>query len=324
MIAENEDELREDVRRRFAAWRADAVRPRKYALLVADYYGDYYCEGDDPLPGRELVRWVAKSADRPLTDAEREAAAGCAERWERWTMRKQVGKCSIYDLFLHEPVLSLRAALFDPVPVAERLLDTECGNSITLRIMECLRPADWVWPAPDWTPPPEVVAWARRIGEQGAFGDLPILADLLEDHGCPDRPLLDHCRQARHCRGCAALDRILGVEREDSAPHLRFHGMNELEGRVWWYTHHFEVGVVGGRFLSDVRPPSVSRHHAVVSPHSNGWRLADAGSTNGTRLNGTPLGVRVAGPLRAGDALQFGSAAVRVAFAAPCVREGES
>jgi hypothetical protein len=317
VIAENEDELREKVRQRFAAWRAGAVRPRKYALLVADYYGDYYCEGDDPLPGRELVRWVIRSADRTLTDAERDTALGCAERWERWAMRKQVSKCSIYDVLLHDPVLNLRAALLDPIQVVERLLDTHYGNSITLRIMECLRPAGWAWSAPDWTPAPEVVAWAQRIYEQGLFSELPILADLLEDHDCPDRALLDHCRNHhRHCRGCAALDRILGVEQKESAPLLRLRGLNELEGRVWWYSDPFEVGVIEGRFLSDVRPQSVSRRHAAVSCDGSGWRVADVGSTNGSWLNGNPLGVQTAGPLLEGDTLQFGSAAVRVAFAA--------
>lgn len=47
--------------------------------------------------------------------------------------------------------------------------------------------------------------------EGRAFADLPILADMLEDGGCPTRPLLDHCRSGgNHFRGCAAADRILG------------------------------------------------------------------------------------------------------------------
>ncbi len=190
--------------------------------------------------------------------------------------------------------------------------------------MECLRPATWLRAAPDWTPPPVAVGWARRVSDRRDVADLPVLADLLEDAGCTDRPLLDHCRtQGCHRRGCAALDRILGVERADAAPHLRLTGLNELEGRVWRFSDPFEAGLTGGRFLSDVRPGSVSRRHAAVTRDGAGWWLADVTSTNGSWLNGTRLGVEPAGPLRRGDTLQFGSAAVRVVFAAPGgVREG--
>jgi hypothetical protein len=54
---------------------------------------------------------------------------------------------------------------------------------------------------------------ARAIYEDGHFHDLPILADALEDAGCDDQHLLDHCRgQAVHVRGCWVIDAILGKE----------------------------------------------------------------------------------------------------------------
>jgi hypothetical protein len=52
---------------------------------------------------------------------------------------------------------------------------------------------------------------ARRIYEDRAFHDLPILADALEDAGCTDAAILDHCRQpGGHARGCWVVDLILG------------------------------------------------------------------------------------------------------------------
>jgi hypothetical protein len=56
-----------------------------------------------------------------------------------------------------------------------------------------------------------VPAVARRVFEDRAFHDLPILADALEDAGCADAAVLAHCRSGgEHVRGCWAVDLILG------------------------------------------------------------------------------------------------------------------
>jgi pSer/pThr/pTyr-binding forkhead associated (FHA) protein len=47
--------------------------------------------------------------------------------------------------------------------------------------------------------------------------------------------------------------------------------------------------------------PAVSARHAEVRREGRDWYLCDLGSTNGTRLNGTPLSVRVPRLLRTGD-----------------------
>ena len=52
---------------------------------------------------------------------------------------------------------------------------------------------------------------ARTIYDEEAFDRLPILADALEDAGCTDRDILDHCRQpGEHVRGCWVVDLVLG------------------------------------------------------------------------------------------------------------------
>jgi hypothetical protein len=57
----------------------------------------------------------------------------------------------------------------------------------------------------------DVVALARGIYEEKAFDRMPILADALQDAGCDDVNVLDHCREPReHVRGCWVLDRLLG------------------------------------------------------------------------------------------------------------------
>jgi hypothetical protein len=54
---------------------------------------------------------------------------------------------------------------------------------------------------------------ARAIYEERCFEDLPILGDALEEAGCTNVDILNHCRQhGEHVRGCLALDLILGKE----------------------------------------------------------------------------------------------------------------
>ena len=57
------------------------------------------------------------------------------------------------------------------------------------------------------------VALARYAYDAGEFGALPILADALQDAGCDNDDVLNHCRgEAAHVRGCWVLDAILGTE----------------------------------------------------------------------------------------------------------------
>ncbi len=56
-----------------------------------------------------------------------------------------------------------------------------------------------------------VVNMAQAIYGDRAFDRLPVLADALEEEGCQDRAILDHCRsEGLHVRGCWAIDLLLG------------------------------------------------------------------------------------------------------------------
>jgi hypothetical protein len=53
----------------------------------------------------------------------------------------------------------------------------------------------------------EVVRLAESISDEGAFEELPVLADALEEEGCDDAAVLGHLRGGgRHVRGCWAVD----------------------------------------------------------------------------------------------------------------------
>ena len=60
---------------------------------------------------------------------------------------------------------------------------------------------------------PEPVALAQSIYDSRAFDRMPELADALEEAGCENREILDHCRSTgEHVRGCWVVDLILGKE----------------------------------------------------------------------------------------------------------------
>ncbi len=55
------------------------------------------------------------------------------------------------------------------------------------------------------------VALASQMYESRDFSPMPILADALQDAGCEDAAVLDHCRgPGPHARGCWVVDMLLG------------------------------------------------------------------------------------------------------------------
>ncbi len=58
----------------------------------------------------------------------------------------------------------------------------------------------------------------------------------------------------------------------------------------------------------------VSRHHARVMRHDNGFAVADVGSTNGTYVNGHAVPYNQPVPLNNGDTLSFGALNTQVAI----------
>ncbi|MDY3554231.1 hypothetical protein R5W24_003350 [Gemmata sp. JC717] len=69
----------------------------------------------------------------------------------------------------------------------------------------CPVTADPTWRTSD------VLALATGTYGERAFDRMPILADALQDAGCDNPEVLDHCRgPGPHVRGCHVLDLILG------------------------------------------------------------------------------------------------------------------
>jgi hypothetical protein len=62
---------------------------------------------------------------------------------------------------------------------------------------------------PAWRTDTAVVL-ARQMYDSRDFGAMPILADALQDAGCEDEQVLNHCREpGPHARGCWVCDAVL-------------------------------------------------------------------------------------------------------------------
>jgi hypothetical protein len=90
-------------------------------------------------------------------------------------------------------------------PAAERLAQCELLRDLFDTLYYWLTAID-----PSWRRP-LVLAMARTIYDEHSFDDVPILADALEEAGCEDETMLEHCRsRGLHARGCWVIDALLG------------------------------------------------------------------------------------------------------------------
>ena len=79
-----------------------------------------------------------------------------------------------------------------------------------LRLVAFSDPLHYVFFQPGWLTS-TVLALATGIYDDRAFDRMPILADALQDAGCDNADILDHCRgSGPHVRGCWVVDMLLG------------------------------------------------------------------------------------------------------------------
>jgi hypothetical protein len=104
--------------------------------------------------------------------------------------------------------------LLDLLPRVRRLVPGPAGTAAQCRLLREIvgNPFRPVRVNPAW------LCWgdgivrqlAWGVYEEGVFERLPILGDALEEAGCTDRSLLDHCREpGPHVRGCWIVDLVL-------------------------------------------------------------------------------------------------------------------
>jgi hypothetical protein len=123
-----------------------------------------------------------------------------------------IGCCTLIDLDPFPAVCSyiLRALEFS-TRATERETVRRSESIVQCHLLRCIsgNPFRSVSFDPIWLTS-TVVALARGIYDERAFDRMPILADALQDAGCEDATILDHCRgPGPHVRGCWVVDLIL-------------------------------------------------------------------------------------------------------------------
>jgi protein phosphatase len=110
-------------------------------------------------------------------------------------------------------LLDISRANPDPQACADHLVERALGrgsrDNVTVVVADFLS----VRMHPDWLTWNDgaIVQLARALDETQEFDGMPILADALEDAGCTDTAILEHCRgPGPHVRGCWVVDLILG------------------------------------------------------------------------------------------------------------------
>jgi hypothetical protein len=98
-----------------------------------------------------------------------------------------------------------------PIPLRGRLLDEGGVREhfpALWRLLHDPPPIDPVWLS--WQGG-ALLRLARAIEQERRWADLPVLADALEEAGCGERLILDHCRAAgRHARTCWVINFLTG------------------------------------------------------------------------------------------------------------------
>jgi hypothetical protein len=153
-----------------------------------------------------------KSVNIPNIDVQIGGTLTTAENWasnaiyyligenpNNWTL-EQTAKCVVCALRDKEVgKLSYMSLTDHYTNMCNNYLKDICGT-----VMDSLEPI------PDNWKTNSVLGLAKEIYENYDFALLPILADNLEDVGCTNKSILQHCRdQDLHVKGCWLIDMIL-------------------------------------------------------------------------------------------------------------------
>jgi hypothetical protein len=167
----------------------------------AVHVAEKFCDGLAAANELEQAHYEATKAAFDLDEANRLSAQASPELAH--------AHAPIFATFL---VCGSHAAAFTPA-----LTYNSKVESITKRISQCElikeifgNPFRPISTDPRWLTP-AIRERVRNIYDERRFDLMPELASMLENQGCDNADILDHCRRrADHVRGCWVLDLILG------------------------------------------------------------------------------------------------------------------
>lgn len=179
-------------------------------------------------PARRAIEVAERFADGGATEFERvevqEAAAqlsgSVAFAAAYWTIWSDVrGNHTSGAIYCYPLVIDAMEELALKDRAARRRVRAKekARAAASLRLSELIRdiignPFRPVTFPPKWKTT-TAVALARQMYDARDFGAMPILADALQDAGCDNAAILDHCRgPGPHVRGCWVADAVLNKQ----------------------------------------------------------------------------------------------------------------
>jgi hypothetical protein len=197
-------------------WRLITDARSRQAVEVAERFADGMAKEEERANADEVARSVAEDAfERWNEELVEVAAAGIGY----WAAAAANGAVSLIEKKVEEAV-------------------SDAGMALAWSEDEELAAGPDYWPGIELSGPwpylirdifgnpfrpvpldPSWLAWndstvsklAQSIYDDRAFDRLPILADALEEAGCDNADILQHCRQpGEHVRGCWVVDLLLG------------------------------------------------------------------------------------------------------------------
>jgi len=166
----------------------------------------------------QMIERMEQVADQTLPLMQLAASrASLTEDRPFWMALRTAQSLRLTRRELDDTIISLQIGL-GPQPLPGESSSMVAVPSMQRTFCDLLRD---IWGNP-FAPVPVLPVWrtadvlqlAEYLYRERHWQEMPYLADALLDAGCEEPCMLDHCRQAVHCRGCWLLDGLLGRRTE--------------------------------------------------------------------------------------------------------------
>ena len=193
---------------------------RIYSLLPDDVFrqavevGERFADGLADVAELKSIQPVAQCADMLHNRGENASVGSCAAFASIYCVAGKLGRSEACTGWASAAVSWAESGIRSS---SENLKGTAARTSEELAQAHLLRdifgnPFRPVAFDPAWRTD-TAVSLARQMYESREFSAMPILADALQDAGCDNPDVLNHCRgEGPHVRGCWVVDLVLGKE----------------------------------------------------------------------------------------------------------------
>jgi hypothetical protein len=125
-----------------------------------------------------------------------------------------ISRAELDSIYLDEGVTNGAPLLFSVENARYSIATTKSARKAACRLIREIfgNPFRPVAFSPEWRTDTAVML-AQQMYDSRDFSAMPILADALQDAGCDNQDILQHCRgDGPHVRGCWVVDLVLGKE----------------------------------------------------------------------------------------------------------------